>query len=509
MSSKTKLSGYQAVTVIDESQERSFGGESSWVQAHVIIPGKAGASSSAEESTPVYRDVPFAILFFLQLGVMGYVGTFYGSWGNTSTASNGDGDDSADFAPIIESCKKLIPASIIISFFTSAWTVEFALPRYPVLFVQASLLSSAITTVVMGLALMVAAPGILAVGIALGLTFFMCWYVNRLWVFIPFAAANLKLGVQAISTNWGIYFVALFLGLVNFAWVIFWTYTANGMGIFEGPIDSGDSYYDDAYNARFGFKAFLFILSFYWTGNVFLNITQTTTAGVTGTWCFDKESASTYCSGAVTESLYRSCTSSLGSISFGSLLSGLVTALRQAAQSAQRNARRNRDGGAALLLCVLQCLLSLLEDIIEYFNEWAFIFVGIYGTTYLESGKRVLELFQARGCTAILSNGLALYVLRNVVLFAGLISGLFGYIAGGNSDVEHSRSVSFVVCFVVGLMVSMVMMNTVQGAVKAVLVCYTDHPARLHENHPEGTEQLTNAMALVYPGIAVPVFTTV
>ena len=159
------------------------------------------------------------------------------------------------------------------------------------------------------------------------------------------------------------------------------------------------------------------------------NISQTTVAGVIGTWCFDKASASSFCSSAVTQPLYRSCTSSFGSICFGSLLNAIVITLRDLANYAEEQARSEEEHQAmALLFCVLQCILSILEDILEYFNRWSYTFVGIYGMSYLESGKAVLELFKARGCTAILTNGLAMYVLNSVVIFTGLACGVIAMI---------------------------------------------------------------------------------
>ncbi len=50
------------------------------------------------------------------------------------------------------------------------------------------------------------------------------------------------------------------------------------------------------------------------------------------------------------------------------------------------------------------------------------------------------------------------------------------------------------------------MMSIVQGAVKAVIVCYVDHPQKLHENHPEETIELGKAIELAFPTILVPVF---
>ena len=96
-----------------------------------------------------------------------------------------------------------------------------------------------------------------------------------------------------------------------------------------------------------------------------------------------------------------------------------------ASNARQRDSNNNNECGAALA-CIAQCILSCLQDIIEYFNQWAYIFVGLYGTTYLESGKMVLELFKARGFTSIISTDLVSYFLFCVISISGLLSGLIG-----------------------------------------------------------------------------------
>jgi hypothetical protein len=88
----------------------------------------------------------------------------------------------------------------------------------------------------------------------------------------------------------------------------------------------------------------------------------------------------------------------------------------------------------ALLYCVLQCILSILEDIIRYFNQWSYVFVGIYGTSYLESGKMVIELFGERGCQMIMTDGLNMYVLNAIVWITGLICGVIGGIIASVSE---------------------------------------------------------------------------
>ena len=93
-------------------------------------------------------------------------------------------------------------------------------------------------------------------------------------------------------------------------------------------------------------------------------------------------------------------TTSFGSICFGSLLVAIVQALRALANQAQEN------GDAGILACIAVCILGCIESLIEYFNKWAFIYVGIYGYSYLEAGKNVIALFRNRGWEAIIADDL-------------------------------------------------------------------------------------------------------
>ena len=445
MPSNPQLAGYGAIAIANDNETTSKPFDEStesWVEANVIYAGKlveqkeeltireevTEARESDNCAQPVYRDKGFAIAFIAHLIAFVAIGMYYG----LSSSPLSGSDESFSF---YENESNLPLRTLIIGGFATAYFATYTIiaciiQRFATIAVTVSLYGSLAMNTLIALAFIILVPSIIVIAIAIGFIAFNVWYVRQLMVFIPFAAANLKLASQAVSANSGMYLISFLFGLIGFVWLGFWSYTSSALGLFdESDASDGDSYYGDG-DMEMGIKAFLLLLSLYWTLNVLGNITQTTTAGVTGTWCFDKDSASCSCSSAVVQSLYRSCTYSLGSICFGSLLNAFVTAVRVMAQQAENDARNSEQGGAALLYCCLTCILSLLEDIIEYFNQWAFIFVGIWGLDYLESGKRVLELFEARGVTSIISNGLANYVLTNTVIFASLISGLFGYIVG-------------------------------------------------------------------------------
>jgi len=268
------------------------------------------------------------------------------------------------------------------------------------------------------------------------------------------------------------------------------------------------NYYDEGSNGS-SLYVTLMVFSLYWTSVVLMNLTQTTVAGLMGTWCFDKESAATCCSSAVSSSLYRSCTYSFGSICFGSLLNAIIMTLRFMLQQARQN-RDNDNLACSILLCVTQCILAMIESIIEYFNRWAYIFVGVYGMSYLESGKAVLELFQARGLTAIVSDDLSSSVLNSITLLSGLCAGIIGvgingYIGGAfffGETAESYKIWAFWISFLSGVVISSIMMSVIQGAVQTVIVCYADNPKKLLENHREDTTKMTEAWMSVYPDVS-------
>lgn len=538
MPSNPQLAGYGAIPIVNESNINSKPFDEStesWVLANVTVAGKlvegkeemtlrgeatgAGEAVEVREAVevgeameageredyaqpvqPVYRDKWFGVAFIAHLITFIAIGVSYGLSSSQSPLAESEEDSNSSENEINLPWRTLTIGGIAVSYLTTYAIVAFIIPKFSTFAVTASLYGSLIVNILLALAFIIYVPSVIVIIIAVAVVVFNIWYVRQLKDFVPFAAANLKLAAQAVSANSGVYPISFLVGFIGVVWMGFWSYTANALGLFDENVAlNDDDYYGDVAGVETGIKGFLLLVSLYWTLSVLGNIIQTTTAGVTGTWCFDKNSASSSCSSAVVQSLYRSCTYSFGSICFGSLLNAIITALRVMTQQAQENSINNDQDGAALLYCCLTCILSLLEDIIEYFNQWAFIFVGIWGLDYLESGKRVLELFQARGVTSIISNGLANYVLTNVVIFTSLMGGLFGYI------VAHDW-VAFWICFVIGLIVSIMMVNIVQSSVKAVIVCYADHPHKLYENHPEGTNELTIGISQVDRSIPLPVF---
>ena len=110
------------------------------------------------------------------------------------------------------------------------------------------------------------------------------------------------------------------------------------------------------------------------------NVLRTTVAGTVATWWFESSPSvsslsSCCCSTAVSDSLHRATTYSFGSICFGSLVVAILHTLRDGLRSASRRNRRL----SAFLVSILECLVLYIEKLVEYFNKWSFIYVGLYG----------------------------------------------------------------------------------------------------------------------------------
>ena len=65
----------------------------------------------------------------------------------------------------------------------------------------------------------------------------------------------------------------------------------------------------------------------------------------------------------------------------------------------------------------------------EYFNRWAFIYVGLYGYDFMTAGKNVIRLFKSRGWTMVINDDLVGNVLFFQALGIGALCGGLGMLA--------------------------------------------------------------------------------
>lgn len=319
---------------------------------------------------------------------------------------------------------------------------------------------------------------------------FLCGicYARAVWSRIPFAAENLKTGFAAVKTNLGIVFYSFLIASTNIVYVLFWSLVVIGINDKNGG----------APNAGF---IFLLFVALFWTQQVVYNVIHTSIAGLVGSWWFDPTSADSCCSPATHSAVWRASTYSFGSVAFGSLLVAVIQAVRQLVYAMKE------QGDNACLVCLLECLLGCIEGTLRYFNKWAFIYTGLYGYSYLESGKRVMQLFEARGFTTVIADDLVSNAITLCSLVIGLLTGATalsvkaanpdwfkGYDAYGNPD-----AMAFFLGFFIGLLMANITLGVVDSAVETVIVCWAEAPADLETNHPEQFSKMKETWEEHYP----------
>jgi hypothetical protein len=119
--------------------------------------------------------------------------------------------------------------------------------------------------------------GIVFTGLALAASIY---YVSIAWRIVPFASINLKISLEGIGRNSGIYLVAFLFATLGFAWVIYWLYIV--IGTFaelnhqcelrhpEGNFDMTSPDYDDDLCQPSGWVFVGFLLSLYWTNTIIM-----------------------------------------------------------------------------------------------------------------------------------------------------------------------------------------------------------------------------------------------
>jgi hypothetical protein len=221
--------------------------------------------------------------------------------------------------------------------------------------------------------------------------------------------ATLTLGISIVSYG---------LVALAFLYTVTWSIAVSGVN-YAVSCDAKTGNCSD--KGLSGGLAFLLILALFWTIQVIQNTVHVSVAGTVGTWWFVPEDAGSYCSRAVRDSFFRATVLSAGSICMGSLLVAVIQTLRYFAEQ-----MRNQDDN--ILKCLADCILSCIESYASYFNQWAYIYVGLYGYDYVSAGSKVMDPFHARGWSSVVSFNLVSGAMFLVSLMIGFWCGIAGLI---------------------------------------------------------------------------------
>mmetsp|Transcript_17126 Transcript_17126/g.24206 ORF Transcript_17126/g.24206 Transcript_17126/m.24206 type:complete len:533 (+) Transcript_17126:22-1620(+) len=379
----------------------------------------------------------------------------------------------------------VVVCSSIIGFIFSGLSLTFMM-SFAELLIKAGLyfnIFSGIFLAIVGLML----PDVFTALLGFMFAAFAAYYAYSVWNRIPFAAANLVTAVSAVKENIGVTLYAYISIVFMILWMTLWTFSTSAT-IF---VISNCNAAGECQNEVNGFVVFLFLVSLFWTFEVIKNIVHVTVSGTVGTWWWQPESASSCCSSAVRDSFFRSITYSFGSICLGSLLVAIIKALKQMVH----RARESDDG---ILRCLAECILGCIESILEYFNEWAYVYVALYGYSFVDAAKNVINLFQERGWTTIITDGMIGTVLTMISLGVGILTGIFAVMI--SSILQYNLEVpAFFLGFILGAFLTSLLMGVVGSAVNTVIVCYAEDPKAFETYHSDLSYRMRDAWRQAWP----------
>jgi hypothetical protein len=324
-------------------------------------------------------------------------------------------------------------------------------------------------------------------------------YVCCIRTRIAFASANLQIACQAVLSYPVILLTALVFTVLQIVWALVWilaTYAAVNHGEYIGQ---GEEY---GAGKKFGILVGM-LLIFFWANFVLRNIVVVATAGTVSSWWHHATRDRVPLTS--TKALIRALTLSFGSICFGSLVVSIIETIHFILGSLQKALAQQGNAIAACLVGCINSIVLSIERWVEYFNRFAYAYVGIYGYGFVTSGKRVFQLFAAKGWTAITNDSLIVNVLFFGKIAIGFLGGAAGLATVAYGDPQWTINVSNpevalgLSGFLVGYSVANVIMTVIDGAVATVFILFAEDPHSLVFSHPEAHEHLHSTWREIYP----------
>lgn len=441
----------------------------------VVGGAGAGVSNQTKDSRFNYgpnewRDKGFAIFFFVHLVGVVIVTIAYGKHATdnkeTTTTNNGttttttNNDVKWDGRQVLGI---MTVSAIVGALFSFLWLA--VMKRYASIIIKVSLTLSIVFYGIATIAFF--AAGLVGGGIiCLILTVLTVVYFYFVRRRIPFTNAMITACAQTIQDNYGPVYVVFFITIAQFAWLIFWVFTTAG-----------------ASNAGVTQLLLIFLIfSFYWTQQVLSNISHVTTAGVVASWWFQPNAEN-----PTKQAFRRATTTSLGSICFGSLIVAVLRTIRALLRS-----QRNNDG-IPCLICIIQCI----ENLIEYFNLYAYTQVAIYGKDFRTAAKHTWQMIKERGIDAMINDDLSDAVIMMGCVLSGVVTGVIGGLWAYKQDFPGWLGAA-ILAAIIGIIMAGLILSVMTSAIATVFVIWAEDPEAMRANRPQHFQAISDASKAMY-----------
>jgi hypothetical protein len=327
--------------------------------------------------------------------------------------------------------------------------------------------------------------GLVRGAIGMGVTFLVLAVLEVLVVYlwrhrIDFSALLLETTVSVLSQYPNTITASVAQYVVQLGYLSFWTATL---------ASTYSAYSQSALSPTLMTLLSIYMaFSLFWTTQALANVLHVTVAGVFATFYFVIGSGQTAVNPTMS-SFRRATTWSFGSIALGTLFVALIQTLRYVLQSVRG------DENNIVAACV-DCFLSCIEQLLEYFNYYAFIQVAIYGKPFMQASRDTWGLIKRSAGEILINDNLignvlgiaslvcsALCVLDAFVCFEFLLPSAFNG-SGGNEIDQNIMLMTMALCFVIGWTTLDLVGSVVHSGASTTIVCYCQDPEALQRTKP-------------------------
>ncbi|KAG0272636.1 hypothetical protein BGZ95_011577 [Linnemannia exigua] len=279
--------------------------------------------------------------------------------------------------------------------------------------------------------------------LSVGSLFLSVIYFRR--KYIGRTTAIIELACEILKDNPDMFFVSVGLMLVHVVFTALWLVFFSRVfliGHIELAADQGSWVLEGNFYPIAAFMIFMYM----WTSAVLSNVQRVTLANVVSKWYFHRHEPFAYHSSKITEpALINAATTSFGSICLG----GLFIAIVQFTSFALRNTAKKLKGHSFPLFALLATFCAVIQGLVENFNNYTLIYVGITGESLFAAARSASKIFHRNLLWGLISD-----FLTKLILF--IYSTLFSFLTGFAAYIFATHHLHSPYGYIIGILSSII-----------------------------------------------------
>ncbi|KAG0368240.1 hypothetical protein BGZ54_002376 [Gamsiella multidivaricata] len=261
--------------------------------------------------------------------------------------------------------------------------------------------------------------------LGIGSLFLSVIYIRR--QYIARTTAIIELACEILKDNPDMFYVSFGLMAVHVVFTAIWLLFFSRVFLI-GHVESSVGAKKWVLEDNFYPIAIYFIFIYLWTSAVLGNVQRVTLANVVSKWYFHRHEPFAYHSSKITEpALINATTTSFGSVCLG----GLFIAVLQTTTFLLKNlAKRLNDSTFPLFVFVVTCC-RVVQGLVESFNNYALIYVGITGESLFAAARSASKIFHRNLLWGLLSGKRTDGAISPYGYVIGILAGIIPYYVNG------------------------------------------------------------------------------